>query len=347
MSLRAKRSNPGLRTLNCFVALLLAMTFMWARSRSIRAAEPVTLRYGQAFSAETTIYSLPIHIAMRYGQFAREGLALHQFFIPGGGAKMIDALNDGTVELTHIPMSFLIRRVLRGSDAVAIATEFNNPIYSLMAKPDIHEFADLRGKLVGLAEEGSPITISTRKLLALHGLGAGDVREHIVSGTPARLGCLTRGTCDAVPLGQPQDFTAARQGFRILGYTSDAVPSYVYTVTAVRRSWATAHKDVLVRYVRALAAAFQFVRDPAHRPEVVAAIVEDTGCSPADAERTLALYFEPERKALPEHGEIDMNAVAQTLQLMRAGGELKGSLPDIRRFVDLQYLRTAGLQSHR
>ena len=58
---------------------------------------------------------------------------------------MIDALEDGSANATHIAPPFLIRRVLAGSDAVAIAAEFNNPTYSLVAKPEIKSFADLRG----------------------------------------------------------------------------------------------------------------------------------------------------------------------------------------------------------
>ena len=78
------------------------------------AQEPVPFRYGQAFSAQRSVFSLPVHAAMRRGDFTREGLALRQFFIPGGGEKMIDALNDDTVDVTHVATAFLIESVLKG-----------------------------------------------------------------------------------------------------------------------------------------------------------------------------------------------------------------------------------------
>src|SRR5438309_2142324 len=80
-----------------------------------------------------------------------------------------------------------------------------------------------------------------------------DFQARFVDGTPARLDCLTTGDCAAVPLGQPHDLVAMRRGYRLLGFSTDAVPEYLYTVTAARRSWAEANKDTLVRYVRALA----------------------------------------------------------------------------------------------
>jgi len=58
---------------------------------------------------------------------------------------------------------------------------------------------------------------------------------------------------------------------------NEAVPEFLYTVTALRRSWGRIHKEAIVRYVRGLAAAFRFVRDPAHRNAVVKTIVETTG----------------------------------------------------------------------
>ena len=64
----------------------------------------------------------------------------------------------------------MIQAALKGSDAVAIAAEFNNPIYSLVAKPEIKSYADLKGKLLGMAAETGSITISIRKLMAMNGL---------------------------------------------------------------------------------------------------------------------------------------------------------------------------------
>jgi hypothetical protein len=99
-----------------------------------------------------------------------------------------------------------------------------------------------------------------------------------------------------------------------------------------------------VRYVRALAASFRIIRDPARRDSVVKVIVETTGVTPAIAERTLALYFEPERRVLPRRGEIDLKGLAQSIALMAEAGQLKPPLPAPDRFVDLRYLRLAGIK---
>lgn len=303
-----------------------------------------TLRYAQAYSAMQSIFALPILVAEREGFFIREGLNFSMLPVPGGGEKLVAALHDGTADICHVATPFLIQAALKGSDAIAIAAEFNNPVYSLVAKPEVRAYTDLKGKLIGVAAENGSITLSIRKLLAMNGLRKEDFRARFVDGTSARLNCLTAGDCDAVPLGQPQDFVAMRRGYRLLGHSTDAVPEYLYTVTAVRRSWADANKDTLVRYVRALSASFKFIRDPANRAKVTRTIVETTGFAEGNAQLTLGLYFEPDRGVLPKAGEINMKGMQQAIALMGEGGVLKSPLPLAARFVDLQYLHAAGIQ---
>jgi ABC-type nitrate/sulfonate/bicarbonate transport system substrate-binding protein len=308
------------------------------------ASQTVTVRYGQAFSALRSIFALPLLVAEREKFFAREGLNFIVVPVPGGGEKMIEALHDGTADMSHVATAFMIQAAIKGSDAVAIASEFNNPIYSLVAKPEIKSYADLKGKLLGMAAETGSITISIRKLMAMNGLQSGDYQTKFVDGTPDRLACLTAGDCYAVPLGQPQDFVAMRQGYRLLGLSTEAVPDFVYTVTAARRSWAEANKDTVVRFVRGLSAAFRFIRDPSRRNDVVRTVVETTGLAEANARLTLSLFFEPERNVLPRQGEIDLKGFATAIAFMGEAGVLKAPLPPPERFVDLQYLRAAGLQ---
>jgi ABC-type nitrate/sulfonate/bicarbonate transport system substrate-binding protein len=308
------------------------------------AAETVTLRYGQIPSTVRSVSSLNIFVARQQGFFAHENIAVELVPIAGGTDKMVAALADGVVDVTQTATPYLIRAALAGSDAVAIAGETANPIYSLIAKPQIERFGDLKGKVIGLSLAVDTISISMRKLLALKGLGAADYSVKELVGTPVRFDCLKRGECDAVPLGQPEDFLAIAQGYRRLGVSTEAVASFQFQVVAARSGWAQANKDTVVQFVRALGAAFRFIRDPAHRADVVRAIVELTGSSEEVARQTLALYFEPEKGVLPKQAEIDFKGLAQVIAFMGEGGVIKPPLPAPDRFVDPQYLRAAGLE---
>lgn len=307
------------------------------------AAQPLTLRYGQDWSSAHSIFSLPITVARREGLFEREGLNVQIVIpVPGGADRMVfDALNKGWIDVTHIATPFLIRAAMKGADAVAIATEFRSAIYSLVAKPNIKTYADLKGKLIGLADEQGTITLSMRRLLAKHGLQRGSFSVKTEEGTPQRFYCLLHSDCDATVLGQPQDLQALAQGYSLLGRSDDVLPDFLYTVTAARRGWAKAHREEMVRYVRAMADAFAFIRDPANRSKVVADIVATIGCSKAIAAQTLDLFNEPGRNVLPKRGEIDLKGLQQVIAMMAQAGLLKPPLPQAERFVDLQYLQAA------
>src|SRR4029078_3867487 len=144
-----------------------------------------------------------------------------------------------------------------------------------------------------------------RGLMSRAGFGGGDFAFRRIEGTSGRWACLRRGDCDAVVLGQPQDLIAVEQGFRMLGTSTEAVPELLYTVTAVRRSWATANKEAVVRYVRALSAAFEFIRNPSHRDRVPRTVRQSTNASETIAQQTLALFFDPERGVLRQTHEHD------------------------------------------
>ena len=276
--------------------LKLLGTSLMALSLAVSAsAQNIALRYGQIPSSIKTVSALQFHLAQRKGWFAREGISLEMIPIDGGAANMVVALNKGTVEIARTATPYLIQDVLKGSDNVAILGETATPIYSLIAKPDINNFADLKGKTIGLSLAVDTISISTRKLMALNGIKEADFKVKELVGTPARADCLRKGECDAVPLGQPEDFQMMKQGYRRLGVSTDAMKNFQFIVSAVRRSWGEKNKDALVRYVRALASAYRYMRDPANRDEVVRVVIDSTGSSEEIARQTLALYFDPDR----------------------------------------------------
>jgi NitT/TauT family transport system substrate-binding protein len=308
------------------------------------SAQVLTLRYAQSPSTNSSIFSLPIFIAEREGLFARQGLNFSTVLIGGGGETTIHALHDGRADIAHVATPFLIRAALGGSDAVAIAAEFNNPIYSLVAHPAIKSVAELKGKTLGYADEAGTITYSVRRLLGKHGLTDSDFTIKVISGTPQRFDCLIHSDCYAVPLGQPHDMFAIRQGFNLLGRTSEVTPEFVYTVTTARRSWADANRDAVIRYLRALGEAFRIIRDPEKRDVVIRAIADTSNASPEVARQIVALFFEPERGVMPRRGEISLPGLSQVIGFMGETGALKPPLPPAERFADPKYLKAAGIE---
>jgi len=238
----------------------------------------------------------------------------------------------------------LIQAVLKGSDAVAIVAQTANPVYSLIARPEIKNFAHLKGKVLGLSTPGDTITLSSVRLLAHKGLNASDFTAKAVVGTGARFDCLKSGECVAVPMGQPEDISAIKQGYRRLGYTYEAGADLIFNVDMTRRGWGEKNKETLRHFVRAFAAAYEFMNNPKNRAEVTSVVKDSLKVSEEIATEIFAPYMEPEKNVLPKRGELGVKAINQVLALMAEAGVVPTPVPPAERFVDLQYLRAAGIR---
>jgi ABC-type nitrate/sulfonate/bicarbonate transport system substrate-binding protein len=312
-------------------------------SAAARAADKITLRYGEIANSARGVSTLAINIAQRKGFLEREGI---DFKVVGlrGTSFQVEALDNGDVEVANTAMPYLIQAVLKGSNSVGIVGGPANQVYSLIAKPEIKSFDDLKGKMVGMSLAVDTISIATRLLLDKHGLNAGAYRTRELVGTPVRADCLTKGECDAVPLGQPDDILFMRRGYNKLADSLEVIPVLQFSVIAARRDWAQANSDAVGRFARAIGGAYKFMRAQANRDEVAKLAAETTG-APIDVMRAvLAFYYEPDRGVMPKQGEIDMAGVAKVIELLGRTGELKSPLPAAGRFVDLQYLKAVGLE---
>jgi ABC-type nitrate/sulfonate/bicarbonate transport system substrate-binding protein len=324
------------------VGLLVALATLGV-SASAQSAE-VKLRYGQNAAGVSGLSSLPLNVAQRKGYFPREGIDLVMVPIPGGTDRIVAALDSGEIDVGKNATPYMIQAVLKGSDAVAVASQTTNPIYSLIVRPEIKSFADLKGKTLGLSTPGDTISLSAVRLLNAKGIKVSDYSAKVVVGTPARFDCLKSGECAAVPMGQPEDLEAIKLGFPRLGFTHEAGSDLIFNVDMARRAWGVQNKDTLVRFVRAMASAYEFMNDPKNATEVIA-LVRDSGKLSDDIARQIyAPYLDPAKNVLPRRGEVSLAAFDRVLTLMREVGAISATHPAADEFVDLQYLKAAGIQ---
>ena len=308
------------------------------------SAELITLRYGQNAASAASLSSLPLAVAERKGFFVREGINLEVVPIPGGTDRIVAALDKGEIDTGKNATPYLIQAVLKGSDAVAIVAQTTNPVYSLIVRPEIKSFADLKGKVLGLSTPGDTITLSTLRLLGHKGIKAADFHAKAVVGTGARFECLKSGECAAVPMGQPEDLGAIKQGYPRLAFTYESGADLIFNVDMTRRAWGEKNKDSLVRLVRGFAASYEFINDPKNRGELTNIVKDSLKISEEIAREIFSPYSDPGKNVLPRRGELSLKAFNQVLALMSEAGVIPNPAPAAERFVDLQYLKAAGIQ---
>ena len=330
--------------MNHRILTIAAALFCASLIETADAAELITLRYGQNAASAGSLSSLPLTIAERKGFFVREGLNLDVVAIPGGTDRIVAALDKGEIDAGKNATPYLIQAVLKGSDAVAIIAQTTNPVYSLMVRPEVKSFADLKGKVIGLSTPGDTITLSTVRLLAHRGIKASDFQAKPVVGTGARFDCLKSGECVAVPMGQPEDLGAIKQGYPRLGFTYEAGADLIFNVDMVRRAWGEKNQAPLVRLVRGFAASYEFMNDPKNHGEVINIVMESLKISEETARQIFAPYTQPDKNVLPKKGELSLSAFNRVLALMSEAGVIPTPAPAAERFIDLRYLQAAGIQ---
>ena len=318
--------------------------FLAAATGACRGEEPITLRYGQNAAGANGLSSLPLTVALRKNFFVREGLNLVVVPIQGGTDRIVAALDRGDIDVGKNATPYLVEAVLKGSDAAAIMSQTANPVYSLIARPDVKSLAALKGQQLGLSTPGDTITLSTLRLLAGAHLAPSDFRAKVVVGTGPRFACLKSGECAAVPMGEPEDLGAIAQGFPRLAFTSEAGSDLLFNVDMTRRAWGLKNKEQLMRFVRAMASAYAFINDRGNRDEVLRIIAETGHLPPSVAAEIFAPYLDPTKNVLPRKGELDLAAFARVLALMAEAGVIPSPAPGVEQFVDLQYLKAAGIQ---
>jgi ABC-type nitrate/sulfonate/bicarbonate transport system substrate-binding protein len=337
--------------MNAKISSALLGTLALAFGFNAMAAEPPTLRFGGGEG----LPHLPMTIAQKEGFFAKEGLKVEVIknAIAGPDSDSQAAMKGynpsiertGLADMSAANAGFFIDAVLNGSDAVAVGVQTANPVHSLIVRPEIKSFADLKGKVITLTAPWDSITLTSRALLAKHGIGPDDFKFQAIKMSVARLECMKKGDCAAITAVQPTDIEAINlgSGFHRLGTIYEAGPVTFY-IDIVRREWAKTHKDVIVRYLKAEADAFKFIRDPKNRGELAKTIAELTNKPKDIVDQLVTDYTDPKLRVLPEHGEFDMAGFDNMLNFAKASGNTDKPFPPAERFVDLSYVKAAGNQ---
>ena len=318
-------------------------------SAALAADASATLRYG--IDEEANISRLPQEIALREGLFAREGLKVEIVRFTGGfrtrgtpegnAPSVRDGMANGTIDMSRQQLPILITETLAGGKHVGVSVTSSNPVYFLVARPEIKTFADLKGKTLTITNPRDGITVWTRKLMSTHGLKNDDVTLKNIAGSEARFICLNSGECAAATLDQPAIFKGLDAGFHALGISNEIGPR-LYQVDIVNPAWAAGHRDAVVKYIRGTNAAMRFIQDPKNRDEVLKVTVAFMKESDAHSRQMLAYIWDPKNHIF-DGSAPDMNTVKAAISLMGEYDALKAPLPMPERFVDPSYAKAAGL----
>ncbi|MGH7783991.1 MAG: ABC transporter substrate-binding protein, partial [Candidatus Binatia bacterium] len=280
---------------------LVLLILITSASRAGAQQKLTTVNYG---TITISAFHWPYLIAEQEGMLQKEGIEIKRV-LGGTTTATAQALVAGSTDFAQMNLVQLLAANSAGADLVAVAGDTLVPIYALVVHPSIKSYADLKGKRLAVAGPTDPLNYVMARMLAANGLTPADYEMIGLGGTPTRLAAVEKGGVAGALVNQPSDFKAIASGLRSLGYSTDYVDNFQYTVSGVRRDWAQKNRPLTVRFLRAFARACEFFYEPKNKDAVIRALIEKAKADRDDAEKTYNLFVQT-KKSIPRDGAVDI-----------------------------------------
>jgi NitT/TauT family transport system substrate-binding protein len=190
-------------------------------------------------------------IAKEAGYLNAEGLAVELIRV-GGSTRMVAALLGGSAPLIHAGAPAAFAASAAGSDVVIIAAIGSMSPFRLMARPEIKQPADLKGKKAGITTFGSTSDQMVRLALKHFGLEPNkDVALLPMGGQPEAFAAMQSGSVQIVPMSYPLYLSALKLGMRELIKFSDLGFEDVNGSVITTRSYLVQQGETALRFMRA------------------------------------------------------------------------------------------------
>ncbi|HEX9445412.1 MAG TPA: ABC transporter substrate-binding protein, partial [Candidatus Binatia bacterium] len=173
----------------------------------------------------------------------------------------------------------------------------------LVVVAGVDDFADLKGKVLAVDAPTTGFAIVMIAILKQRGLEMNrDYTLKMFGNTTKRADAMGRGEAWAGMMNMPDD-EIQKRSFKVLARAEDYVAHYARGLGAARRDWAEAHEDLVVRLIRAMVRATDWVMEPKNKAEVVKLLLPENKNSLPHAEEAYEETVSP-RFGLTPRGRI-------------------------------------------
>ncbi|HET8563921.1 MAG TPA: ABC transporter substrate-binding protein, partial [Candidatus Binatia bacterium] len=148
----------------------------------------------------------------------------------------------------------------------------NRVVLSLYSKPEIRQFSDLRGKIIGVTQPGSTTDFTARILIQQAGMSPGkDVGVTHLQGIPEIITALSQGRIDAGILSAPTTLKARQAGFKeLIDITARNIPM-IHLALATTRDFLKENPDRVRRFLQGYIEGLKIARTDSEQSKQVIA----------------------------------------------------------------------------
>jgi ABC-type nitrate/sulfonate/bicarbonate transport system substrate-binding protein len=256
-------------------------------------------------------FNMPLWAARHAGFFASEGLSVSIQLIEAID-EVTQHLRDGDLDLALGVTENVILDREQGGRLQVVGGNVNKLPFSLIARPHIRSYADLRGARIGVSSVRSGSSSLVMKLLAGHGLRHPQDYDLVPVGPIlARWELLQKGEIDAGLQGAPLNHIAVDSGYSDLGSPRSEFPDFQFTSLDADADWARRNEDILIRFLRAFLRAHRWFY--ANREGATEIALEETGLERRYAERAWDEYVGDE--IFPRDGRASVAGIRTLIEV--------------------------------
>jgi ABC-type nitrate/sulfonate/bicarbonate transport system substrate-binding protein len=298
-------------------------------------------------------FNLPIWMTLRQGFFAGEKIDVKIDFTPGSTYQLTHMI-AGTYDMGFTAIDNIIAYREGQNEAylppdtkvdlIAVLAS-DDGFLSISAQKDITTVEALKGRTVTVDAMTTGFAFVLREVLARKGVPETEVKFERAGGVANRYRMMTENPNHAATTQMtPFDLLGEARGFNTIVRARDVLGPYLGLVAGVKKSWAEANRDLLVRFIRAYAKGLEALYDPKNRPIVEAILVANaSGMTPALAAKAYDIYVN-DKTGFFRRPVFDLEGVKTVLALRSKYGVPQKTLADAARYYDTNYLEAAGLK---
>jgi NitT/TauT family transport system substrate-binding protein len=201
-------------------------------------------------------------LAVDKGLFAKNDLDVELIYV--AGSQAMQSLLSGTTPIGIQGIEPVFRVNVHGSDTVMVVGIVTKPPISIIVRPEIKDYRELKGKPMGITRYGSSTDMLLRLTLEKWGFKPEtDVPILQMGGVPPILAGMESRKIFGGPLSLPTLARAKQEGYRELADVADLVPDYQVAGVVTRRAFNKQNPEVVRGFVKAIAEGMVlFRRDP-------------------------------------------------------------------------------------
>ncbi|HTN71781.1 MAG TPA: ABC transporter substrate-binding protein [Methylomirabilota bacterium] len=213
---------------------------------------------------------LPLWVGAEAKLFEKHGLQVKPIYLPRAAGRA--ALVSGDIQVYFSAGPPLVQMRLGGGDIVVTSCVVHKLTSKIMVIPAIQKAADLRGKVLAVANPGSASDFAAKLFIARKGMKPGQDISIIYSGsTSAAFAALVNGRVDGIFANSPNDIQAAAAGFKPLLELGDLNIPYAGNCSAAMRSYIAKQPARMRSFVAGVTEAIAYIR---RRPNEAKAILQ-------------------------------------------------------------------------